>query len=61
MKERIRILLKESTKKDKIKYQIRYVDGPLFYKKNKDKWQFITAEEFIDNVCDGEIIKWDKK
>ena len=30
-------------------------------KKNKDKWQFITAEEFIDNVCDGEIIKWDKK
>tara|TARA_B100000927_G_scaffold110466_1_gene89206 strand:- start:3464 stop:3655 length:192 start_codon:yes stop_codon:yes gene_type:complete len=63
MKDRIKILLRESTKKDEMQYQIRYIDGPVFYKRVKgdDYWSFITSEEFVNNVCDGELIKWDKK
>lgn len=63
MKERIKILLRESAKKDKMQYQIRYIDGPVFYKRTEgdDKWSFTTAEEFANDVCDGELIKWDKK
>lgn len=63
MKEYIKKLIRESTNKDKMQYQIRYVDGPIFYKRNEgdDKWLFITAEEFANDVCDGELVKWDKK
>ena len=63
MKNRIKRLLRESTKKDKVQYQIRYIDGPIFYKRNnsEEKWKFITDEEFANNVCDGELIKWDEK
>jgi len=63
MKYRIKTVLRESTKKDKMQYQIRYIDGPIFYKRNEgdDKWSFITAEEFANDVCDGELVKWDKK
>ena len=63
MKDKIKILLREATDKSKTQYQIRYIDGPIFYKRNNsdEKWKFITDEEFANNVCDGELIKWDKK
>lgn len=63
MKKKIRTLLREVTNKSKTQYQIRYIDGPIFYKRNNsdEKWKFITDEEFANNVCDGELIKWDKK
>jgi hypothetical protein len=62
-KDKIRILLRESAKKSKELYQIRYIDGPVFYNKSDkgDTWKFITAEEFVNNVCDGELVKWDEK
>lgn len=63
MKNKIKTLLREATNKSKTQYQIRYIDGPIFYKRNnpEEKWKFITDEEFANNVCDGELIKWDKK
>tara|TARA_B110000444_G_C18579053_1_gene473084 strand:+ start:254 stop:451 length:198 start_codon:yes stop_codon:yes gene_type:complete len=63
MKNRIKRLLRESTKENKTQYQIRYIDGAIFYKRDssEEKWKFITDEEFANNVCDGELIKWDEK
>ena len=35
--------------------------GLIFYKKTGDKWCFITAEEFAENVSKDNIVKWDNK
>ena len=43
MKERIKILLRESAKKDKMQYQIRYIDGPVFYKRTE-------VDEFYNGI-----------
>lgn len=53
-------LLKES---EEWEYQIRYIDGPIFYKRKnkKDKWVFVNAEEFVKNAHKVKIIKWDEK
>ena len=55
-------ILNES-KETKCEYQIRYIDGPIFYKreKNEDTWSFTDAEEFAENAHNSKIIKWDKK
>ena len=44
-------------------YQIRYIDGPIFYKKKKDEdtWMFTTAEDFAENAHKSKIIKWEDK
>lgn len=59
---RLKTLLEQKTA-DNMQYQIRYIDGPVFYQRVKGtkQWSFISAEQFIDNVYDGELIKWDKK
>lgn len=59
---RLKTLL-EQTDSTKMQYQIRYVDGPVFYQRpaGADKWTFIGAEEFVEKVCDGELIEWTKK
>ncbi len=59
MKSFIKKRLLESI--NKTEYQIRYIDGPIFYKKTSDKWCFITAEEFAENVSKDNIVKWDNK
>lgn len=42
-------------------YQIRYIDGPIFYKREsgQDVWQFTTAEDFALNAPDGKLVKWE--
>jgi hypothetical protein len=55
-------ILNES-KETEYEYQIRYIDGPIFYKREKgeDTWSFVGAEEFAENAHNSKIIKWDKK
>ncbi len=55
-------ILNES-KETECEYQIRYIDGPIFYKREKgeDTWSFTDAEEFAENAHNSKIIKWDKK
>ena len=62
MTNKIKILLREGIENTKIQYQVRYIDEPIFYKKNSgdDKWKFISAEEFVNNVYDGKLVKWNK-
>lgn len=38
-----------------MQYQIRDIGGPVFYcrKSAKDKWQFISAEEFAEGLSAG--------
>ncbi len=51
------------TKKSDFEYQIRYIDGPIFYKRKKgdDVWSFTNAEEFAENAHKSKIIKWEDK
>ena len=51
------------SKKTEYEYQIRYIDGPIFYKREKgeDTWSFVGAEEFAENAHNSKIIKWDNK
>lgn len=53
-------ILNES-KKPEFEYQIRYVDGPIFYKRKKGEvtWSFTTDKEFAENAHKSKIIKWD--
>ena len=55
-------ILNES-KKTEYEYQIRYIGGPVFYKREKgeDTWYFVDAEEFAENAHNSKIIKWDDK
>lgn len=55
-------ILNES-KSVEYEYQIRYIDGPLFYKRKKgeDTWSFTTDKEFAENAHKSKIIKWDDK
>jgi len=41
-------------------YQIRWIDGPVYYKKEKGdlSWNFCTDKEFAENVNSRNIIKW---
>lgn len=64
MKSLIKQLLREATEKsDKYEYQIRYINGPNFYKRKcgEDKWSFINAEDFAKEAPGNELIKWEEK
>jgi len=64
MKNLIKTLLRETTEKsDKYEYQIRYINGPNFYKRktNEDTWIFISGEEFAKEAPNNKLIKWDEK
>ena len=63
MKGLIKQLLREAVENsDKYEYQIRYIDGPNFYKRKcgEDTWSFINAEDFANEAPGNELIKWDK-
>lgn len=55
-------ILNES-KETEYEYQIRYIDGPIFYRREKgeDTWSFVGDEEFAENAHNSKIIKWDNK
>jgi hypothetical protein len=61
MKDIIREILLEETKK--WEYQVRYIDGPVFYKRREGEntWCFVGAEEFVKNAHKSKIIKWGEK
>jgi predicted secreted Zn-dependent protease len=61
MRDVIRKILKEETQE--WEYQIRYIDGPVFYKRKKGEttWSFTTDKEFAENAHKCKIIKWDEK
>jgi hypothetical protein len=66
MKNLIRKILKEELnekKETQFEYQIRYIDGPVFYKRKEgdDKWSFTTDKEFAENAHKSKIVKWDEK
>lgn len=63
MKSLIKKILLEEVKKTEYEYQIRYIDGPLFYKRKKgeDTWSFTTDKEFTENAHNSKIIKWENK
>ena len=49
------------SKKVEYEYQVRDIDGPIFYKRKKgdDNWNFISAEEFAEGCSKGgKIVKW---
>jgi hypothetical protein len=52
-----KILLEENQKWE---YQVRYIDGPIFYKRKKDsdKWSFIGAEEFVKDAHKHKLVGW---
>jgi len=58
MKKFIKNLLRESLIKEE--YQVRDIDGPIYYKRpNKyTKWSFITEEEFKKNKKTNNIIEY---
>jgi hypothetical protein len=61
LQEHIRRILREETQE--WEYQMRYIDGPVFYKRKKgdELWVFTNAEEFAENAHNSKIVKWDKK
>lgn len=64
MKDLIKKLLKEATsKKAKYEYQVRYIDGLIFYKRKvgEEIWSFISDEEFSKGAPGNELIKFDDK
>jgi len=42
------------------KYQIRWIGGPVYYKKENGDltWKFCTDKEFAENINSSNIIKW---
>jgi len=48
--------------KIEVEYQIRWIDGPVYYKKEKESkvWKFCTDREFAQNVNPGNLIKWNR-
>ena len=64
MKHLIKKLLKEAaSKSEKYEYQVRYIDGLIFYKRKvgEETWSFINDEEFSKEAPGNELIKFDKK
>ena len=63
MKNIIRgILLEEYLKHKKYEYQVRDIDGPVYYKRIKgDKWSFTDEVDFYKNCDKSNIVKWFKK
>lgn len=64
-KNKLRVLagINESKEsKPEFEYQIRDIDGPVFYKRKKgeDTWKFISTEDFAQEACSGKVIKWDE-
>lgn len=61
MKNKIRTLLRENLNKiSKFEYQIRDIDGPVYYKRKKgsDVWSFINEDEFLKNSDTKNTIKF---
>tara|TARA_R100000544_G_C2224031_1_gene59436 strand:+ start:1797 stop:1991 length:195 start_codon:yes stop_codon:yes gene_type:complete len=64
MKHLIKKLLKEAvSKNEKYEYQVRYIDGLIFYKRKvgEEIWSFISDEEFSKEAPGNELIKFDDK
>ena len=64
MKHLIKKLLKEAaSKNEKYEYQVRYIDGLIFYKRKvgEEIWSFISDEEFSKGAPGNELIKFDDK
>lgn len=51
------------SKEVKWEYQVRDIDGPIFYKRKKGEkiWSFISAEEFAENCEKRDVVKWEEK
>lgn len=64
MKNKIRTLLRENLNKiSKFEYQIRDIDGPVYYKRKKgsEVWSFTDCEDYSKNANDENIVKWEEK
>ena len=52
-------LYEEYKKSKEVEYQIRYIDEPIYYKKEGKFWEIISENEFARNVNDGLLILWE--
>ena len=54
-------ILNES-KETECEYQIRYIDGPIFYKREKstDDWIFTDETDFYKNSTSENTIEWNE-
>tara|TARA_R110000822_G_scaffold240801_2_gene370207 strand:- start:55 stop:279 length:225 start_codon:yes stop_codon:yes gene_type:complete len=59
LKDKIKILLRENLKNiGNFEYQIRDIDGPVYYKRKKGEklWSFTNCEDFLKNANDRNMI-----
>lgn len=64
MKNLIRQILLEESKKTEFEYQVRDIGGTdVYYKKKKKekKWSFTDKEDFEKNSKKSNIVKWKEK
>lgn len=54
------VLLVKADDPTNCEYQVRYIDGPIFYKRQRgqETWKFTNAEEFAKNVGPHNIVPW---
>lgn len=59
----IRSILIEELRKTNWEFQVRNIDGPLYYKRlvGEKTWSFTDEVDFYKNSTKNNIIKWQKK